>query len=77
MTKQDFYKLIDKIIEADPGTIQGQEQLADIPAWDSLAIVGFIACVDSELGLSVSARALIAAKTVEDLRLLVAEKVSG
>ena len=77
MTKQDFYKLIDKILEVDPGTTKGDEALADIPAWDSLAVVGFIACIDSEVGIVVPARQLIAAKTVDDLRALLGDKISG
>lgn len=77
MTKKDFYRLIDEIIEADPGTIKGGEQLADLPAWDSLAVVGFIASMDKNLGASVSAAQLIEAKSVEDLLRLVVDRISG
>jgi len=72
MTTQDFYKLIDQVVEVEPGTVKGSEQLAEFKAWDSLAAVGFIAAVDETLGVIVPAKQLIAAKSVEDLRLLVA-----
>ena len=51
MTRNNFYNLIDEIIEADPGTIKGGEQLSDLPAWDSLAVIGFIAEMAKHLGL--------------------------
>ena len=77
MTHQEFYRLIDQLIEAEPGTIKGGEQLADLPAWDSLVIVGFIASMDKNLNATISITKLVEAKSVDDLVQLVASHVSG
>jgi acyl carrier protein len=75
MTKQDFLRLLDELLEVEPGTIQGDEILSDLPKWDSLALMGFIALLDQHFALIVPASRITECKTVPDLVALVGDKV--
>ena len=70
MTKQDFLKLIEEMLEADPGSLSGDEPLETL-IWDSLAVVSFIALADEHLGVAVSPQALSEATTLADVLALV------
>jgi acyl carrier protein len=76
MTKSEFYCIVDKIIEASPGTINGNELLGDLPGWDSLSVVAFISSFDKAFGAPPSAEALIACKSVTDLVALAGDRIS-
>jgi len=75
MTKKEFYILLDELIESDPGTIRGDEVLANISKWDSLAVIGFIALLDQHFGVSVPAVKIMNCRTVSDLADLVTDKL--
>ena len=77
MTKKDFFLLIDELLENDPGTIQGDEVLVQLPKWDSLAVIGFIALLDQHFSASIPAARILNCKTAADLADLVADKLSG
>ncbi|HZH27279.1 MAG TPA: phosphopantetheine-binding protein [Azospirillaceae bacterium] len=77
MTKTEFLAALDELLELDPGTLTGTEQLDDLDNWDSLAVVSFIALVDERLGLVVAGDALSKAKTVADLLALVDGKIAA
>jgi acyl carrier protein len=67
MSKDEFYAHLEFILELEPNTIHGAENLKDLEGWDSLAKISFIAMGDVELGVIVSATGLLACKTVGDL----------
>jgi len=77
MTKNEFLKELEEVLEADAGTITGEQALDDLAAWDSLAVMAFIAMVDEKFGITLSASKLAEAKTVGDLISLLGDKVSG
>lgn len=77
MTKNEFLKELEEVLEADAGTITGEQALADLAAWDSLAVMAFIAMVDEKFSMTLSASKLAEAKTVGDLISLLGDKVSG
>jgi acyl carrier protein len=77
MTRNEFHRLIEQVIEADPGTIKGGEMLANIPAWDSMAVIGFIAMLDKHLGITVPASSIMEARSIEDLTKLAGNKITG
>jgi len=77
MTKNEFLKELEEVLEADAGTITGEQVLADLAAWDSLAVMAFIAMVDEKFSMTLSASKLAEAKTVGDLISLLGNKVSG
>ena len=71
MTRDELLREIETSIELPPDSLKGDEALADIPEWDSLAIIVFIALVDEKLGVMVEGEALANARTVDDLMALV------
>lgn len=77
MTRQEFLQLLEEVIEAEPGTLKGDERLRDLERWDSLAVMSYIALVDEQLGISVSAQSIAEARTVSDLVALVERQLSG
>jgi acyl carrier protein len=77
MRAEAFLREIETALELPDGSLKGDEQLADIPEWDSLAVISFIALVDEKLGLAVDGEALANAQSVGDLLALVQEKLAA
>jgi acyl carrier protein len=71
MTKTEFLGHLDEIMEQEPGTLKSGEALKDLPKWDSMTVVQFIAFADEEFNVSLSSAKLLACKTVDDLAGLV------
>jgi acyl carrier protein len=67
MTREQFYRKLEEVLEGEPGSIKGNEELAAVKGWDSLGVLSFIAMVDSVLGRTVAATDLERCKTVNDL----------
>ncbi|MDQ3813971.1 MAG: acyl carrier protein [Armatimonadota bacterium] len=49
--------------------------MADLEGWDSLTVIGFMALVDEQFGLTVPANRIAEATTVDDLIRLVGARV--
>ncbi len=47
MTRKQFLQSMDKLIELPRGTLNGTERLNELEQWNSMAVIGFIALVDS------------------------------
>lgn len=58
MTRSEFLILLDDILELPAGTLKGDEELASLDNWDSLAIVSVIAQVHVETGHTLEAKAV-------------------
>lgn len=71
MSKAQFVEKLNDLLELAPGTLKGGESLDSIEAWDSMAVLSFLAMADSDLGVSVPASKVAAAKTLDDLYALV------
>lgn len=67
MTRREFYATIDDILEIEPGTVTGKETLTDLPNWDSLAVVNYIATCNGLFGVMLKGDRVKEAKSVEDL----------
>ena len=67
MTRVDFLKGLDEILELAPGTLTGPEKLDDYPLWDSTAIISFLALADSHDSRRIPPREVGNCETVEDL----------
>lgn len=76
MTRTQFLTLLDELLEQDPGTLKGDELLTNLPRWDSLAVIGFIALLDEHFGLSVPAAKINACTSVADLVAIVQSKLN-
>ena len=77
MTRQELYETLDDILELPIGTIQGDERLADIKTWDSLAVVSFIATANGLFGVILSPPRVRECTSVPDLVALVEDHLSG
>jgi acyl carrier protein len=76
MSKAEFLAQLDEIMEQEPGTLKGEEKLTDLPKWDSMTVVQFIALVDEEFDLSVRSTKLLACNTVDDLAALLGDRLT-
>ena len=62
--------LVADVVEVDRTAINRDTLLADI-AWDSLAVVSFIAAADEKFGKTIAPRKLAACVSVRDLAALI------
>jgi acyl carrier protein len=67
MQKKDFLTAMDTLLELPEGTLQGPENLDDLENWNSLAMVEYIALVDSNTGAKVSPRQIRDCETIDQL----------
>lgn len=75
MTKSELLHKIETMLELDSGVLVGNETLEDIPNWDSLAIMGFIALVDKNFGYRIPGKQLMSCKTVAHLISLLGDRI--
>lgn len=59
--------MLDDILEQPVGTLQGNEDVASIENWDSLAIVSLIAQVHVETGRMLEAKAVKSCTNISQL----------
>jgi acyl carrier protein len=71
MTRQEVLNELEKVLEKPKGALTGNERLDDLPEWDSLAILAYIALVEKKTGVVLDSLQLSRARTVNDLVLLV------
>lgn len=73
MDKTTFLRRMEAMLEIPSETLQENMKLADIPEWDSLAFLGFIALADSEMGKQLQLEEARTAQTLADLHRLLVE----
>jgi len=67
MTRDAFLLSLDEVFEVPAGTLKGPEKLDDLENWNSMAMLSYIALVDSNDGTQVSPRQIRDCSTVDDL----------
>ena len=67
MTRDEFLRGLEKQLECEPGSLKGDEVLADLEQWDSLRALGFVVWVKKTTGVVVDGAKIAKAKTVADL----------
>ena len=77
MTRLEFHRLLEVEIGVPPGTIRGDELLKDVPKWDSLAVLGFIAVVDTQFRIQLSVDDIAACRSIADLERLLGGRLSS
>jgi acyl carrier protein len=77
MKLTEFLVQLDGVIESPPGTLKGNEKLADLPAWDSLAVLSFIAMVDEKFKVQLSGKDIAGCATVNDLAQLLGDRITA
>jgi len=58
-------------LEMPDASLSGNEALADLRAWDSLAVLNLMAGIDARYGITLSPEKILACDTVRDLAVLV------
>ena len=76
MTRAEFLVELEDLINLPTGTLKGPETLKNLPGWDSLAFVSFLALMDEKLQMSVAVDRLGACQTVNDLVALAGDRLS-
>ena len=71
MQHREFLDHIAEILEVPADSLTGEEKLADLEGWTSIAIVSFIAFGDEHFSKTLSPRQMTACETVNDLGRLV------
>ena len=77
MTKQEFLMRFEDILEMEAGSLKGDEPLASLDGWDSLAVVTFIAMVDENIEMALSPAKIAQSRTVADLITLLGDKIAA
>jgi hypothetical protein len=67
MTKSEFLERFNQLLELPSGTIKGDELLASLPQWDSIAIMGYIALAAETSPKPILGRDVTQCKTVGEL----------
>jgi len=75
MTQAEFMNEIAFILDEDPNRLSGGRALDSISGFDSAGMLGLIAFFDGQLGVKINADALRAARTVDDLKAMAADKI--
>lgn len=70
--QEKILSLIEEAMEADEGTVSLDDTLADL-AWDSIAVVTFMALADERLDKTLSAEKLNECVKVSDVVALIAK----
>ena len=73
MDRSNFYSELEELLELPKGSVRGNQNLKQIPEWDSLAVIGFIALIDSKYGVILQGERIETCKTVDDLAYSVEE----
>ena len=76
VTKQEFLRMLETMLELDSGKLNGSEELQDLN-WDSLAVVSFMALADERFGIILSADRLNKAKSISELISFLGDKVAA
>jgi acyl carrier protein len=58
-------------LEMPNSSLTGNEGLADLRAWDSLAVLSLMAGIDARYGITLSPETILACDTIRDIAMLV------
>jgi hypothetical protein len=71
MTRDELLRAMEELLEQPDGALNGPEGLDTLEQWNSMAMIGFIALVDENFGVTLSPRKFVNCVTVDDLLKLV------
>ena len=77
MKRSEMINYLEELLERPKGSVTGDESLAAMPSWDSVAVVGFIALIDEKLGFRVAGKQITECKTVNDLVALLGDHIGA
>ena len=76
MTRTEFLGELDGLLNLPKGKLTGDESLASLSEWDSLAVVSYLALVDEKFKMPLEIKVIEGCKTVNDLVDMVGSKLS-
>lgn len=74
VTDAAFIRDFEELLHLPSGSLKGSEALKDLPEWDSLATVEFMALADQKYGVTLSPRQFRECNSIQDLSALVAAR---
>jgi acyl carrier protein len=77
MDQTRFCELLDELFELDAGTVQTGDVMTEISGWSSLTLVGLIAMMDEECGVTMPPKVILNCKTVGDLLAQIQQRLGG
>jgi acyl carrier protein len=75
MRKNEILRNLENLMELNNGSLIGDEKLYNLAAWDSLAVLGFIAFTNKQYDITLSANDINKAETINDLVNLIESKL--
>jgi acyl carrier protein len=67
----DVKEMLCEALEMPNASLTGNEALADLRAWDSLAVLNLMAGIDARFGITLSPEKILACDTIRDLAMLI------
>jgi acyl carrier protein len=71
----EIIDILSRAMELPQGTLTGGEFLSELEAWDSLAVLNFMALVDTHCGIRLSPDEILKLETVSDVGVFVSQSM--
>lgn len=75
MTKGEFLRALEAELEKPEGSLDPDDALTDVEGWDSMAALLFISLANTKFDVILSGDQIAKAKTVNDLLLLLGDRL--
>ena len=66
MTQVDYLKLVDEVLDLEPGTAKPEDELEG-HGWGSMSRIAFVAMMDEHFNVAIASRSVANCSTVQDL----------
>ena len=63
--------MLSQAMEVPRAKLNGKETLSELDTWDSLAVVNFMALVDTNCGIAISPERLLGCESIADIEALI------
>ena len=67
MTRAELFEMLERQVEAEPGSLKGPEELTTLPGWDSLTLMNLSIFAERKLGIRLAVEQLSDCRSVQDL----------
>ncbi len=67
MNAREKMRLLEEVMEMEPGILQPEDRLTDYEEWDSLTVISLLAILDSRQDKKIDINQLKEIRTVEEL----------
>lgn len=67
MDRKQLLNIVEESLELDADELTGEESLADMEEWDSMAVISLIALVDETFEITLEPEQIMESETVNDI----------